>query len=228
MSDHELVQVVETVEKEYFSDQELLHDVTVIEEKLWIDQQWSYVSNLEILQAVRDIENKDEWGSVTDSEILSDVYSVEDQAGIECGLSDSDLLHDVTIIESSLNHLLQWNALLSPPRSTLSVYQGPGVPVPSLQNEVCVIVQPNSAESCKPVFDLGRPSNWSDDDDCASAPSIPVPREKPANQKKVVPAVKPMRTYNHPRDDAQMDSLANKRFSAETQKKICWVLNMYH
>ena len=146
-------------------------------------------------------------------------------------LQTQEVLQDVTIIESSLNGLLERNVPNSPPRS-LDSYQGPCVPMPSFRNELCVVSQP-PPEKCKPVFELGFFVESSDDESAAGATmtttSVSSDKsscDKVLNQEKV--SKKPTRTYHHPREESQMESLANKKFSPETQKKIHWVLNMYH
>ncbi len=51
------------------------------------------------------------WGSVSDLQVLHDIICMEDQEHMLSGMSNSQLLHDVTVIESSLDGLLQQNSL---------------------------------------------------------------------------------------------------------------------
>ncbi len=97
---------------------------------------------------------------------------------------------------------------LSPPKvGNISSYQGVAVPIPSLHNNVIVLLTSSPAPNQSATFDL-RFLNDSQD-----VPKITVP---------------PRCQFKEPQSEEDMESLGKKKFTSEMYKKICWVLQMYH
>ncbi len=152
-------------------DCELLHIVEKIEQD---------ISDAELVSIVEDTEkiyfNKLlDWGSDTDSQILSAVHDLEScktfidsektmEENLWGNVTDAELLCDVKRIESSLDHLLG-----TPPQreqlNTVSQYQGPAVPMLTMKKKVVFIHFVNKVQ-CKPSFDLAF---FSQDDNDSSA-----------------------------------------------------------
>ena len=205
LTDQELFELVNAFEVECLfadvTDEQVLLDVLIVEEQLYIDSLWDSLSNMELFEVG---EMAELWGSDSNSQVLQDAIAVEDQAEISSGLSDSQLLHDVTVIESSLNHLLGESAP-QPSSRNFSAYQGPQMPMPTLTNNVVFTLIQDRVQ-CKPVSNLGFVPNFGDHDESLPAVSQAVPNIS-HSMKKIFGPAKPVRQYNHPREDSQMESL---------------------
>ncbi len=167
LSDHELLHIVEKIEQD-ISDAEL---VSIVE-----DTEKIYFNKLL------------DWGSDTDSQILSAVHDLEScktfidsEKTMEENLwdvTDAELLCDVKRIESSLDHLLG-----TPPQreqlNTVSQYQGPAVLMLTMKNNVVFIHKVNKVQ-CKPSFDLVFFSQ--DDDDSSAGQYLSYQKEMDALQ----------------------------------------------
>ena len=119
ISDRQLVDAVEQVEYENFL---------------------SGLADLELVQVVEEIESHFDWGSVTDYELLWYVHDLEFQEQHwSSDVSNSQLLQEVTLIKSSLNHVSESSAPVPVTPHPWNQYQGSGVPMPTLQNDVVYI-----------------------------------------------------------------------------------------
>ncbi len=118
------------------SDRQLVNAVEQVEHENFL----SGLTDLELVQAVEEIESHFDWGSVTDYELLQDVHDLEFQEQHwSSDVSDLQLLQEVILIESSLNHLLESSAPVPVTPHLLNQYQGSSVPMPTLRNDVVYI-----------------------------------------------------------------------------------------
>ncbi len=206
------------------NDRELLHFVETLEYENFI----TGLSDRDVVLSVEAAEHDFpeeflDWGSETDSQVLHAVHDLEEscetltftgEMDVVWGdVSDAELLRDVTVIESSLNHLL--GPVPATFTSSISQYQGPSVPMPTLRNNTVIIPQVKKATKvqCKPTFDLGffPPSS---PDDSAS--------QHVCNKTTDALYILNMRIcqYHEARGEQEMEKMGMKKFAAETDKKI--------
>ncbi len=216
-------------ENDGFTDSELVCTVQEIEGENFVSSD----TDSQLLQDVEEVEqNELEWGSVSDSQLFRDVHDLEEKYEQQCWgpVTNSQLLQDVKLIESSLNELLDSSQPDLSSRSIAS-YQGPGLPMPTMNNTVVYMPKVKKTQ-CKVTFDLGYGCDFNKDDGNSPAATV---TQKPASagqcsktvlQKSQVASSQ--RIYHKPHLESDMNKLGCKKFTPETDKKIHWVLNMFH
>ncbi len=130
------------------------------------------------------------------------------------------------LIKSNLNHLLESSALVPVTPHPLNQYQGPSIPMPTLQNDVVYIPKVDKMQ-CKLLFDLKFSIATDNEQPCQNVSLPPKSAESVcADDKKCL--TQKSRMYHEPPLETDIDSLGWKKFARETDKKIRWVLKMYH
>ncbi len=205
------------------SDAQLVQDVEEIEGENFI----SDITDLQLVRAVEEVETmtvscsqnltvlKSSDDEISDSQCMCSTIPAEEEHFDQLGISNSQLLADVTSIESQY-------ARSSVP---LGTYQGPSVPIPTLKNN-CVVLPSTSRESCKPNFDLGFQLDSNSDDEFSSM-QFKVLSGVPLKKKSSVQKSKPTRMFKEPRSEEEMTRMGQKQFASENYKKIHWVVNMF-
>ncbi len=181
----------------------------------WLDLlQDDSLSDSELLHQVIAIEQNCDFpdDGLSESQCVASAIAVEEVEELWGEMLNSQVLEEVLKIESSLELLLQPDAMQSA-CANLSKYQGPAVPIPTLWNDSVILLTTSPSPMDLPTFDLGFFN-----EECHE--KAPV---KPVWPVKTMP-----RQFKEPWSEEQMDSLGKKKFTNETYKKIHWVLHMYH
>ena len=107
-----------------------------------------------------------------------------------------------------------------------AAYQGFQRPMLMLSNSVVFALKCDKVPY-KLVFNLGFAFSDADDDVPGQACSMSSSTQSSAVSK-IYATQKSSWVYHEPCQESQMDSLAHNKFAPETEKKICWLTNMYH
>ncbi len=158
---------------------------------------------------------------ISDSQYVCAVEHAEEEFFDQFGILNSQLLSDMTVLESQRVS-----------RLPLGHYQGPGKPMPTLRNEA-VVLPLSGPDVWEQNFDLGFCFDDSNhESDSTVQLKVPQPIEVCTSlpEKKSMPSkpLKPKQSFKDPRSEDEMKLMSHKKFAQETHKKIQWVVNMYH